>query len=98
MKWDECMHVSEALGLSRFSWPIGDGINGFDCKPLTITINDFFGVIGWVWTWPGDWLLSSPEIQTFFDMEQGVVIGSWWSTALIWGVLFGLVSLIGQQR
>lgn len=91
MRWDECMRVIEETGFSRFSWPGGGGINGFDCNP-NITINDLWGVVSWIWTWPGDWILSQQEIQIFFDMEPGAVIGSWWSTALTWVILVALGS------
>lgn len=91
MKWNECARLFEEMDLqSRFDWP---GVGGFDCQADTFTINDIWGAISWVWTWPGDYLLSLQEVQTFFDFEaKGEVIGSGWSTLIGW-VIFWLVFL-----
>ena len=67
MNWKDCVRESELYGIrSRFEWPVGEGQSGFDCNPDAFTINDIWGAIGWIWTWPGDLLLSLPKVQSFF--------------------------------
>jgi hypothetical protein len=90
------MQVRELQGGSRFSWP-ENGINGFDCRD-EFTINDLWGVVSWIWTWPGDWLLSQEGVQTFLDMDPGTVIGSWWSSAIGWFILMVFSSVFSSTR
>ena len=61
---------------------------GFACNTHAFTINDMSGVVGWLWTWPGDWFLSNPKVQTFLEMEPRTIIGSGWS------YLFGVLVLV----
>ena len=64
---------------SRFEWPKGG--KGFDCN-TAFTINDIWGSISWVWTYPGDYFLNLDPVQVFLDMPKETVIGSTWSTVL----------------
>lgn len=87
MNWVECAKQNEFFNIrSRFEWPVGEGKGGFDCNE-TFTFNDIWGAISWVWTWPGDWIFSHPEVQKFFEWPAETVIGSSWSTALSWLII-----------
>lgn len=91
MNWKDCVHQNEGDGLvTRFEWPLDAYINGFDCNDA-LTYNDIWGAISWVWTWPGDYLLNLPQVQSFFEMDAGTIVGSWWSTALGWLILFAYI-------
>lgn len=95
MNWKECARLLDtAVDRSRFEWPTGWG---FDCEPNTFTINDIWGAISWIWTWPGDWLLSRPGLQSFLDgAVQGTVVGSVASTVIGW-LIFWLFLLVASQ-
>ena len=75
MNWKECGQLIESLGISRFEWPVGDGKSGFDCNDA-FTFNDVWGVICWLWTWPGDYLINSPGVKEFFELGPETVVGS----------------------
>jgi hypothetical protein len=97
MDWKECVRQNEHLGIrTRFEWPIGDGQSGFDCN-TAFTFNDVWGGISWVWTWPGDYLLNSDAVRSFFELGQETIVGSWWSTALVWLPLILLISISDTQ-
>ena len=82
MNWEECAALNEASGaLSRFDWPVGEGKSGFDCNEA-FTFSDVTGAVGWLWTWPGDYLLSLPWLQSFFGLGSETVIGNGWSYAV----------------
>ncbi len=100
MNWKDCVRESELYGIrSRFEWPVGEGQSGFDCNPDAFTINDIWGAIGWIWTWPGDYLLSLPKVQSFFETGTETVVGSGWSTALGWLLLMFMPFIIrGQEK
>jgi len=99
MNWRECIRQNEAYGLgSRFDWPTGP--DGIDCNPA-FTFNDMTGFAGWVWTWPGDYLLSLPSVRTFFDMGMGTAVGSGWSYAFpvaLYALVIILGELVGELR
>lgn len=87
MKWKECVEFNEFYGInSRLEWPSN---GGFDCDPTAATINDVLGAISWVYTYPGDWIISRPVVRSFFEIDPStVVVGSGWSWvfpgAFIW--------------
>lgn len=56
----------EHFGESRFQWPAG-GWADFNCQP-GISISDITGGIAWIWTYPGDWILRTPEIGNFLEL------------------------------
>jgi hypothetical protein len=90
MDWKACVAQSEKLGIrSRFDWPTGEG---FDCNPTAFTFNDVWGGISWVWTYPGDFILSSEPMRSFFELGNEPIIGSWISTILAWFLLFLITS------
>lgn len=97
MKWTECARLVEEFNVrSRFDWP-AEGVNGLDCNEAT-TINDLLGLVGWVWTWPGDFILSSPGAQSFFELTNETVIGSGWSVALPLFLLFTLFAVLDLNK
>ena len=95
MDWKDC--ASQRLDTyleSRFKWPTPE-LGGFDCNP-DFTFSDIWGAISWIWTYPGDYLLSMPGVRSFFEMEGFVSIGSTWSTVLTWIFLILLLNLIRE--
>ena len=101
MKWKECVSLVERYDLyTRFDWPLTPGRLGFDCESV-FTINDIWGAIGWVWTYPGDLVLNNSEVKTFFALPPETVVASGWSTALGWLILFvvwsSLLALFSQR-
>lgn len=88
MNWKECAEIREALNPgARFEWP-PTFLNGFDCTQ-DFTVSDVLGAISWLWTWPGDYILSSEPFRTFFEIEQPVAIGAIGSTLLGWFLYLG---------
>mgnify|MGYP003133120368 CR=1 FL=1 len=93
MNWKECASRLEAiLPGGRFHWP---GWNGFDCSQ-DFTISDVWGGISWIWTWPGDWILSREPLATFFEIEGSTAIGATGSTILGFLILLIIVGLLGS--
>ena len=87
VNWKECVRTNELYDfLSRFEWPVGEGKPGFDCNQ-DFTINDIWGAVSWLWTWPGDYLLNLPIVKSFFEIGPETVVSSGWSTAFGW-ILF----------
>jgi hypothetical protein len=66
----------------RFQFP-PDGIEMIDCNP-DFTISDIWGLASWLWTWPGDWLLSQELLKTFFEIDGPSAIGAGASYVLPW--------------
>ncbi len=92
MNWKECVGLLQRYNLGdRFTWP-PDALT-FDCEPDAFTISDVWGVISWVWTWPGDWVLSQEPARTFFEIEGTNAIGTTGSTFIGW-LLFLIIMLI----
>ena len=96
MNWKDCVRLKLSLAEDklatieanpRFQWP-SDGIAGFDCEK-GVTIHDIWGVISWIWTYPGDLILSYDLPRNFFDIEGAVAIGAVGSTILVWLLLLG---------
>lgn len=82
MNWKDCIHRDYLYGTGdRFTWPEA-GWNGFDCNTEAFTISDVWGAVAWVWTFPGDWLLSLAPIRTFFEIDTPAAVGAWGSVAL----------------
>ncbi len=93
MNWKECVRMLEQYEPGdRFTWP--DPVFGFDCDPEAFTVSDVWGVISWIWTYPGDWVLSKEPVGTFFEFEGATVVGALGSTILGWFLFVILVSLI----
>lgn len=66
--WAACSVALERLGLkSRFQWPDG-GWSDFNCQP-GITISDVNGGIAWLWTYPGDFILRTERVNSFFELD-----------------------------
>ena len=83
MNWKECIELRESLNPgARFEWPPG-GLTGFDCA-VPMTISDVWGGLSWVWTWPGDYILSMEPLRTFFEIQPPGPIGTLASTFLGW--------------
>jgi hypothetical protein len=98
MNWKECAALKERslevrpkfLSESpRFQWPT-EGISGFNCES-GVTISDIWGVISWVWTYPGDIMLSIEPAKKFFEIEGTVAIGAVGSTILSWLLMIPLL-------
>lgn len=82
INWKDCVALYEQYSLrSRFEWPLQES-GGFNCSE-EITISELWGVISWIWTWPGDWVLRADAMTRFFELDQGVT-GHWVSTLLGW--------------
>lgn len=99
MNWKECLRLTEQY-ISRFEWPLTDGDQmGFDCNP-DFTVNDIWGAVSWLWTWPGDYLLNMPGLKAFLELGPETIIGSGWSTVFGWVIFFmiiGLFSTVGNN-
>ena len=78
----------------RFSWP-SDGIASIDCSP-GFTISDLWGAISWVWTWPGDYLLSTEPMKTFFEIEGATAIGATGSTVFGWVIAIFVLLILAE--
>lgn len=71
--WRECAQAMYTLaGRSRFSWP-QEGSGGFNCSP-DFTISDLTGALRWLWTFPGDLILTIKPLHQFFEI-QGPAVG-----------------------
>ena len=79
---------------ARFSWP-QRGVEFIDCEP-NLTISDIWGAVSWVWTWPGDWILSQEPMRTFFEIEGGSAVGTLASTLFGWFVLFTVFFILAS--
>jgi len=102
MNWKECARYEDSNGYrSRFEWPVGEGKSGFDCNEA-FTISDIWGAISWVWTWPGDYLLSLSGVRSFFEISEVTQIGNGWSYAFpflaYFGLLIFLALIVGLAR
>jgi hypothetical protein len=98
MNWKDCAAQMELISPgARLSWP---GINGLDCSQ-DVTISDVWGVVAWLWTYPGDWILSQDPLHTFFEIEGPTAIGAIGSIILGFVIAFMLIafldSLIGGK-
>jgi hypothetical protein len=92
MNWKDCVSQVEYFGLGdRFTWP--PDLRGFDCKPDAFTISDAWGAIAWVWTLPGDWLLSQEPLKTFFEIEGTTAVGTTGSVILGFPILFVILAI-----
>ena len=82
INWKECAALYEGFNVrSRFEWPL-QHTGGFNCSS-EVTISELWGGISWVWTWPGDWLLRTGPINSFFELDTNVT-GHWFSSFLGW--------------
>lgn len=99
MNWKECAALKEDLAEGRpefiadsprFQWP-SDGIAGFNCE-AGVTISDIWGMISWVWTYPGDLILSFEPVGRFFEIEGPVAIGAVGSTIFTWVILISWIN------
>ena len=94
MNWKECIELRESLNPgARFEWPPG-GLTGFDCA-VPMTISDVWGGLSWVWTWPGDYILSMEPLRTFFEIQPPGPIGTLASTFLGW-VIFVVLCMASE--
>ncbi len=69
---------------------------GFDCDNGAFTISDVWGAISWVWTLPGDWVLSQEPISTFFEIAGETAIGAIGSTLAMWAMLILFIFAIAD--
>ena len=93
MNWKECVNLLELYDLGdRFTWP-PDAL-GFDCDVENFTISDVWGAISWIWTWPGDWVLSQEPIKTFFEIEGATATGAIGSTLIGFFLLYSLTGIL----
>lgn len=76
-------------GRSRFSWP-QEGSGGFNCSP-DFTISDLTGAAQWLWTSPGDLILTVKSLHQFFEI-QGPAVGHIFS--YVFGFFFFPVALM----
>lgn len=68
MNWAECSRASESIyGWSRFDWP-PNGLAGINCQD-GVTLSDITGALGWVWTYPSDYLLRLPKVNMFLELD-----------------------------
>jgi hypothetical protein len=90
LNWKECVSQGERwFAASRFEWP-DKAQGGFNCSEQ-FTISEVWGAISWIWTWPGDWILRSEPINSFFELSPNLT-GHWVSTTLGWVILFWAMS------
>ncbi|WP_439521084.1 hypothetical protein [Marivita sp.] len=93
MNWKECVRFMERYDLGdRFTWP--PNLMGFDCEPDIFTISDVWGAISWVWTWPGDWILSLEPIRTFFEIEDQTALAAVPSIVIGWIIFLFLFTVV----
>lgn len=105
INWKECVALYESFSVrSRFEWP-PQHTGGFNCYS-EVTISELWGGIAWMWTWPGDWLLRTGQINRFFELGSNIT-GHWFSTLLGWVIFFYLcwhlfigfmVFILGAER
>lgn len=94
MNWKECAQIMENYYPGwRLRWP-ERGFNEFDCHE-NLTISDVWGCISWIWTYPGDFLLSQEPLRTFFEVNGLTAIGLTASTFIGWMILFLLIVWVG---
>ncbi len=94
MDWKECVELLQTYDLgNRFTWP-PNGLS-FDCNPEAITISDVWGAVSWVWTLPGDWVLSQEPARTFFEIEGSNAVGTTASIFIGWMILFIVLGVWG---
>ena len=90
MNWKECVNLLELYGVGdRFTWP-PDAMS-FDCE-ADFTISDVWGGIAWVWTLPGDYVLSQEPLRTFFEINGNQAIGTTASCIIGWLLFYFLLS------
>lgn len=95
MNWKECVDLLYRYDLgNRNTWP--PNVLGFDCDPEVFTIEDVWGAISWVWTWPGDALLNIEMVNRFFVLEQAAV-GHLSSVILGWFIFLNFAALPFQK-
>lgn len=98
MNWKDCITLlNDYRPSSRFIFP--ENISDFDCDRDVLTASDVGGFVSWLWTFPGDWLLSQEPFLSFFELNHTVVVGMPASSWLPWGLLFiciWLMSLLGD--
>jgi len=94
MNWKECAQLMEGYSPGwRLTWP-EHGFNEFDCN-ADFTASDVWGGISWLWTYPGDYLLSQEPFRTFFEVEGVTAIGLTGSTVIGWALLVLLFAVWG---
>ncbi|PWG16338.1 hypothetical protein DFK10_11890 [Salibaculum griseiflavum] len=95
MNWAQCAErMEDYMPGWRLMWP-SDGIEFFDCE-AGLTISDVWGAISWIWTYPGDWILSQEPLRTFFEIEGQTAVGATGSTILGWLIFLILAGLVSN--
>lgn len=96
MNWKDCASRLEQYYEGwRFVWP-PEGWSQFDCEQ-GLTISDVWGAVSWIWTWPGDWVLSQEPLRTFFEIQGTSAIGTTASTVLGWFIFLVVIGLLNQN-
>ena len=92
MNWKECVGLLERYDLGdRFTWP--PNALSFDCSKVDFTISDVSGGIAWVWTLPGDYVLSQEPLRTFFEIDGSQAVGTVSSYIIGW-LLFSVLMYV----